>query len=198
MTTPATNPNPSLDEAITGYDPTGHQTNIALQVGTVTQDSTTGIYYASLQSTVGNANANGQTTMANSSPVVLASDEIVPVKRSTVAVYSLASTAITTTPLNSGDLTVGPYTEISIDINATAHTGTNPTIQFTYSRKAADGIYYALWQSAVLSTATFTVSTSIGTGMAYNQSLGVTGQLSWVIGGSATPGQTFSVNIQGK
>lgn len=119
------------------------------------------------------------------------------VKRSTIAVYSLASTA-TTTSSNSGDLAVGPYTEISIDINTTAQTGTNPTIQFFYKRKAADGLYYTLWQSAVLTAATNTLSTSIGAGMAYNQSLGATGQLTWTIGGTATPGFTFSANISGK
>ena len=152
-----------------------------------------------VSATVTNVNANGSSTSVNSAPVVIASDQAaVASKRTAVAVYSLASTAITTTPLNSGDLAVGAYTEISIDINATAHTGTNPTIQFTYSRKAADGLYYALWQSTVLTTATFTLSTSIGAGMAYNQSLGVTGQLAWVIGGSNTPGQTVSINVQGK
>ena len=119
------------------------------------------------------------------------------VSRSTVAVYSLASTA-TTSSSNSGDLAVGAYTEISIDINTTAQTGTNPTIQFTYSRKGADGLYYPLWQSAVLTAAANTISTSIGAGMAYNQSLGATGQLKWVIGGTSTPGFTFSANVQGK
>ncbi len=140
----------------------------------------------------------GSATSANSVPTVIASDQgAVPIKRSAVAVYSLASTA-TTSSSNSGDLTVGPYTEISLDINTTAQTGTNPTVQFTYSRKGADGIYYALWQSAVLTVAANTLSTSIGAGVAYNQSLGSTGQLKWVIGGSATPGFTFSANISGK
>ena len=124
--------------------------------------------------------------------------KVLSIGRSTVAVYSLASTA-TTSSSNSGDLTVGPYTEISIDINITAKTGTNPTIQFTYSRKGADGVYYALWQTSLLTnTATQVYTASIGAGMQYNSSLGATGQLSWVIGGSATPGYTFSANIQGK
>ena len=119
------------------------------------------------------------------------------VSRSAVAVYSLASTA-TTSSSDSGDLIVGPYTEIGIDINTTAQTGTNPTIQFFWKRKGADGIYYALWQSAVLTAATNTISTSIGAGMAYNQSLGSTGKLTWTIGGTSTPGFTFSANIYGK
>src|SRR6266702_878983 len=46
------------------------------------------------------------------------------VMRSTVAVYSLASTTTSGTTQNSGDLAVGTYTEIAIDINTTAQAGT--------------------------------------------------------------------------
>ena len=119
-------------------------------------------------------------------------------QRNTDAVYSLASVTTSGTTQNSGDMTVGPYAEISIDINTTAQAGTNPTIQYFYERKAADGIYYVLWQSSVLTAAANTLSTSIGAGMAYNQSLGVTGRLRWVVGGSATPTFTHTANIQGK
>lgn len=118
--------------------------------------------------------------------------------RNCAIVYALASTATSGTTQNSGDLTIGPYTEISIDINTTAQSGTNPTLQLFWERKGADNIYYVLWQSAVLTAATNTLSTSIGAGMAYNQSLGLTGRLRWVIGGSATPTYTFSANIYGK
>jgi hypothetical protein len=119
-------------------------------------------------------------------------------QRNADAVYSLPSTVTSGTTQNSGSLAVGPYTEISIDINTTAQAGTNPTIQYFYERLAADGIYYVLWQSAVLTAATNTLSTSIGAGMAYNQSLGVTGRLRWVVGGSATPTFTHTANLQGK
>ena len=122
----------------------------------------------------------------------------VTAQRNTVAVYSLASTVTSGATQNSGDLTVGPYTEVALDINTTAQAGTNPTIQYFYERKAADGIYYVLWQSAVLTAATNTLSTSIGAGMAYNQSLGVTGRVRWVVGGSATPTFTHTINLQGK
>ena len=118
--------------------------------------------------------------------------------RTAIAVFSQASGVTTGSTQNSGDLTVGPYTEISLDINTTAQAGTSPTIQYFYERKAADGIYYVLWQSAVLSAAANTISTSIGAGMAYNQSLGATGRLRWVVGGSATPTFTHSLNIYGK
>src|SRR6266700_2595481 len=116
------------------------------------------------------------------------------IQRSAAAIYTLASTTTTGSTQNSGDVSVGPYTELSIDINTTAQAGSSPTIQYFYERKAADGIYYVLWQSAVLSAAANTLSTSIGAGMAYNQSLGVTGRLRWLIGGTATPTYTMSIN----
>lgn len=139
----------------------------------------------------------GAGDFADLASILTALQGVLQVKRSAVAVYSLASAA-TTSSSNSGDLAVGAYTEIALDINTTAQTGTNPTVQFFYERKAADGLYYVLWQSSVLTAAANTLSTSIGAGMAYSQSLGVTGRLRWVIGGTATPGYTFSANIQGK
>lgn len=140
----------------------------------------------------------GAQATSASMAVNIASDQIVPVKRNSVAVYSLASTTTSGTTQNSGDLTVGPYTEIGIDINTTAQAGTSPTLQLFWERKGADGIYYVLWQTNVLTAATNTISTSIGAGMAYNQSLGLTGRLRWVVGGSATPTYTFSANVYGK
>jgi hypothetical protein len=99
---------------------------------------------------------------------------------------------------NSGDLDVSKLREVSIDLTTTAQSGTNPTIQFFWERKGADGVYYPLWQSSVFTVASNTVSTSIGPGLAYNQSLGLTGRLRWVVGGTATPTWTFSPNIYGK
>src|SRR5690348_5629649 len=48
---------------------------------------------------------------------------------------------------NSGDLDVSKLREISIDITTTLVT-TN--LQFFWERKGADGTYYPLWQSALL------------------------------------------------
>ena len=140
----------------------------------------------------------GKSTTAGDTAVLVDSTGRVLTGRSCVAVYTLASTTTSGSTQNSGDLTVGAYTEIAIDINTTAQAGTNPTIQYIYERKGADGIYYPLWQSSVLTSATNTVSTSIGVGMAYNQSLALTGRLRWVVGGSATPTFTHSLNLYGK
>ena len=120
------------------------------------------------------------------------------VGRSAVVLYALSSTVTSGSTQNSGDFTTGPYTEISIDITTTAQAGTSPTIQYFYERKGADGVYYPLWNSSVLTLAVNTLSTSIGAGMAYSQSLGITGRLRWVVGGSSTPTFTHSINIDGK
>ncbi|SRR6266705_3515772 len=162
-----------------------------------TTDAGTFSFMAFVKRLLGKLLVGAQTT-ANSLAVNIASDQIVPTKRSSVAAYTQTSVTTSGSTQNSGDITVGPYTEISIDINTTAQAGTNPTIQYFYERKGADSIYYVLWQSAVLTVAANTLSTSIGAGMAYNQSLGLTGRLRWVVGGSATPTFTHSLNIYGK
>lgn len=114
-------------------------------------------------------------------------------------VLLLASAAVTTTPVTNGPYTVGPYAELAVDINITAKTGTAPTIQFFVDRIGADSIAYNIWSSSVVSnTAPTQVSTSIGSGFATNQSFGSSIQFRWVIGGSATPGYTFSVSIIAK
>jgi hypothetical protein len=256
-------------QAVTGTSLVADQTNSELRVSLYGKHTTAGDTALNMDASgnagvnVQNANSNGQATMANSAPVVPASNWFGPVQladgtttsqklaidssgrltlvpnqtfelvdsggtnkasvdgsgnlsvkvgpalpagtnligyfgRSSVAAYSLASTTTTGSTQNSGDIAVGPYTEISIDINTTAQAGTSPTIQYFYERKGADGIYYVLWQSTVLTAATNTLSTSIGAGMAYNQSLGATGRMRWVIGGSATPTFTHTINVQGK
>lgn len=114
----------------------------------------------------------------------------------TTPVFTTAQSAVGSS--NSGDLDVSRLREISIDINTTAQAGTSPTIQFFWDRKGADGVYYPVWQSAVLTAASNTLSTSVGPGLAYNQSLGTIGRLRWNVGGSATPTWTFSPNVYGK
>jgi hypothetical protein len=143
------------------------------------------------------ANRNLRTAIYNGA-VELALDSIgrVLVGLSTTTLFSSAQTGVGSG--NSGDLDVSKLHEIAIDITTTAQSGTNPTLQFFWERKGADGIYYPLWQSAVLSVASNTVSTSIGPGLAYNQSLGGTGRLRWVVGGTASPTWTFTPNVYGK
>lgn len=174
-----------------GVDSSGRVTSIIQVVGgtALAADQTNSELRVSLY---------GKNSVAGDTTVLVDSTGRILIGRNCVAAYTLASTTTSGSTQNSGDLTVGSYTEISIDINTTAQAGTNPTVQYFYERKAADNIYYVLWQSAVLTAATNTLSTSIGTGMAYNQSLGLTGRLRWVIGGTATPTFTHTLNIYGK
>lgn len=116
----------------------------------------------------------------------------------TGTVLLLVSTAYTAGGTN-GPLVVGPYAELAVDVNITAKTGTTPTIQFFVDRIGADSIAYNIWSSNVVNnTAPTQVSTSIGSGFSTNQSFGSTIQFRWVIGGSASPGYTYSVSIIGK
>src|SRR2546423_1159956 len=171
--TAATEANPGLSIDSPGYDASGHQKNVLFHLTNITTDSSV-------------------------TPNVVYGDFVAIINAATAALYSLASTVTTGSTQNSGDLDTSKYRDLSIDINTTAQAGTTPPLQIFYERKGADGIYYVLWQSAVLTAATNTLSTSIGAGLAYNQSLGATGRLRWVVGGSATPTFTHRLNIQGK
>src|SRR5882757_461093 len=108
---------------------------------------------------------------------------------STTALFTTAQTTVGSN--NSGDIDVSKLREISIDITMTLIT-TN--LQFFWERKGADGIYYPLWQTAVLTSTTNPISTSVGPGLAYNQSLGTTGRFRWVATGNAS----FTPNLYGK
>lgn len=112
-------------------------------------------------------------------------------------VYTQASTLITASN-NSGALTVGNFVELAIDINLTANQGTSPTIQFFVDRLGVDSIYYNVWSSSTVSSTPTKVSQSIGAGLTLASSFGGTIQFRWTIGGSATPGFTYSVSILGK
>lgn len=116
--------------------------------------------------------------------------------RAAVTVATQAS-ALQTANGNSADLAVGSFAELAIDINLTGNQGTSPTIQFFVERKGADGVYYAIYSGSVLS-ATGPQSISLGAGCATNQAFGAVARLRWIIGGTSTPGWTFSYSIIGK
>lgn len=110
-------------------------------------------------------------------------------------VYARASAAATVSG-NSGDLAVDSFSELALDINITAVSGTTPTIQYIMERKGNDGNYYQIYASSSLNV-TQAVSTSFGAGMSQSVSFGATVRLRWVIGGT-TPSFTFSASIIGK
>lgn len=212
--TAATNPNPATGgEVMAGYDPSGHQSNVLIAAKNVQTDATTGLVYGDLgiqvdvATTTAGVGATGAAVPADAEYIAgnsggnlvgIAVDSIGRqlIGVSTSALFTAAQTTVGSG--NSGDLDVSKLREISIDITTTAQAGTNPTIQFFWERKGADGVYYKLWQSSVLTAASNTLSTSIGPGLAYTQSLGPTGRLEWVVGGSNTPTYTFTPNVYGK
>lgn len=112
-------------------------------------------------------------------------------------VYTQASQLITASS-NSGALSVGNFAELAVDINITSKQGTSPTIQFFIDRLGVDGVYYNIWSSSVISTTPTPISQSIGAGLSQASSFGGTIQFRWLIGGSSTPGFTYSVSIQAK
>jgi hypothetical protein len=116
---------------------------------------------------------------------------------STVTVFTQSATTTISTSADSGPLNVQNYQELAVDINATAKTGTSPTIQFLVDRLGADGVWYNVWTSSVVSTVTTTISQSIGAGLTLASSFGGTVRFKWVLGGT-TPTWTYSVSIIGK
>lgn len=110
-------------------------------------------------------------------------------------VYARASAAATISG-NSGDLTVDSFSELALDINITAVSGTTPTIQYIMERKGNDNNYYQIYASSTINS-TQSVSTSLGAGMAQSVSFGTTARLRWIISGTS-PSFTFSVSIIGK
>lgn len=119
---------------------------------------------------------------------------------STQTVYTQASQLITssTSPANSGSLTVGNFVELALDINITSNQGSSPTIQYFIDRLGVDGVWYPTYQSSTISSASAQVSASVGAGLSTTQSFGGTIRFRWTIGGSSTPGFTYSVSLQAK
>ena len=132
------------------------------------------------------------------------------INRSTVTLLSIAPGAVlnaagtyypktgaaNNTVATGADLTTGTFTEIALDVNLSALTGTSPTFQVFLDRKGADGVYYQIYQSTSL-TAAGSISTSVGMGAATNHSCGLFLRLRIVTGGT-TPNATFSASIVGK
>jgi hypothetical protein len=96
---------------------------------------------------------------------------------------------------DSGDLAVGAVSQLALDLTVSA-LDPAASVVFELRRKAADGLYYAVWTSDAVSSAG-TVSRSVGAGLESAQSFGRTAKLVWTITGG-TAGVTFSGGIDGK
>lgn len=143
-----------------------------------------------------NANANGQNTMLNSAPVVLASDQsnipIVQKSASWTSIYTTTQTGVSSWA-GSGDIDVHLYRELMINIQLSAITGTN--IQFKGSRKDSFSNYTGLWLPAAL-TAAGSSNTSWGSGLSTNHLFGSTILITATF--TAITSVTFTVDIQGR
>ena len=115
--------------------------------------------------------------------------------RASATIVNLGAAAQTTNG-NSGTLGVDAYSELAVDINISAVSGTSPTLNLYIDRLGADGNWYTIWSSAQ-QTGMGQVSASIGAGLATNQAFGNSARLRWVLGGT-TPSFTFSASIIAK
>ena len=115
---------------------------------------------------------------------------------STVDVVLNQASAAQTANGNTANLSVSQYHELAVGVNITAVTGTSPSMTLNVDTLGADGIWYTIYTSSA-QTAAGAVVTSIGAGLATNQSFGQTIRLRWTITGT-TPSFTFSASILGK
>lgn len=110
-----------------------------------------------------------------------------------------ASTVLNTTQTgisasgNSGDISVGSYRELVLDVNLTALTGTS--VAFILERKDAAGNYVAIYSPAAL-TGVSTIAQTIGVGAETNKGFGDTIRLRWVC--TAVSTTTFTASIKAK
>lgn len=99
---------------------------------------------------------------------------------------------------NTSILNVANYHELALDINLTGKQGTSPNIQFFLDRVGLDTVNYNLWTSSVITAFPNIIIQSFGSGFSNASSFGMNVQFRWVIGGTSTPGWTYSVSLIAK
>jgi len=112
--------------------------------------------------------------------------------RSTNTVYAQTQTGISTNG-DTGDIVVGQYSELAIDVNLTALVGTS--IQFRVQRKDAFGNYTQIASNAAL-TGTGPSSFSVGSGMSTNLSIGDIVKVVWIC--TSVSGANFTISVKAK
>lgn len=136
--------------------------------------------------------------LTSSTPVftsITSDSATIPTDRTSVVV--LNQSAITETANgNTTNLSVGSLSELALDFNISAASGTSPTLNLYMDRLGTDGNWYTIWSSAQV-TAVSTVSTSLGAGTTTNVSFSSTVRVRWAIGGT-TPSFTFTISLIGK
>ena len=113
-------------------------------------------------------------------------------QRRTDTVYNQTQSGISASG-DTGDISVNQYSELAIDVNLTALTGTS--VQFKVQRKDAFGNYTQLASNAAL-TATGTTSFSVGSGMSSTLSIGDIIKGIWLC--TSVTSATFTVSVKAK
>lgn len=115
------------------------------------------------------------------------------------------ASALVTANGNTGPIEWSDFKSLSIDVNCTGSQGTTPTLQILVDRLMSDNATYVnIWDSGAQSVSTASggspvqISQSIGPGLTIAKSIGLSGRVRWVIGGTSTPGATFSLSIIGE
>lgn len=113
-----------------------------------------------------------------------------------VTVLAVAGTASYTASATTPDLAADGYSELKVDFNITALSGTSPSITIGVDAKGADGIYYNLWTSPA-KTAAAAVSVNIGAGMEVAKGFGSLVRVTWTITGTS-PSITMTYSVTAK
>lgn len=108
----------------------------------------------------------------------------------------LALSGAIETTITTADILVSNHTELAIDVNVTAISGTSASYQLIVNRKGMDGVYYTIYKGTAV-TANGQISLSLGRGMAQNVSFGKEIQIQEVLAGT-NPSVTRSISVIGK
>lgn len=112
-----------------------------------------------------------------------------------VTVYEALGQVITANG-NSGDLAVAGLKYAVLTVDATAVSGTTPTLDVYLDRKGPDGNYLAIAHLTQI-TSVEDEEASVGPGLTNTEMLGETVRIRWVVGGT-TPSFTASISLVGE
>lgn len=107
--------------------------------------------------------------------------------------YSATGTDVhATSATGTGDIAVGNYRELTIDILTTG-TFTGTSVAFIVQRKDANGHYYAIASPAALTATAQSVNLDLGVGASTNKSFGNIIRIAWTATALTTATADFSV-----
>lgn len=117
-------------------------------------------------------------------------------QRKANVVLAIPATAVTGTAAGN-ELSVGMYTELTIDVIATAISGVGTSYQFIIDRKEANGEWLAIYVATAITSVYSAITTQMGVGCTINFAFGDIIRIRDYIE-STTPSITRSVSIIGK